>query len=217
MEYIFIHGLGQDSSSWNDTISSIIKPINAKKPNLFALLNNEESNYTNLYRVFSDYCETFSEPLNLCGLSLGGILALNYAIDNPEKIQSLVLIGTQYKMPKMLLKLQNIIFKIMPEFFFKKNGVQKQEFIKNFMGLMNTMLELDFSENLKDILCDTLVICGDKDAPNKKAAEYLAQNIARAEYKILKNTGHEVNADNPVGLAAVLEAFYRRVAGNSDS
>ena len=177
MKYIFIHGLGQDSSAWNETVSliKIKKSISTdiECPNLFALLNGEEITYTNLYRAFSDYCGNFPEPLNLCGLSLGGILALNYTVDNPDKVQSLALIGTQYKMPKILLKFQTALFKILPKSFFRKNGVEKENFLKTFLALMNTMYDLDFSGNLKEISCDTLILCGDKDTANKKAAKYL--------------------------------------------
>ena len=42
----------------------------------------------------------------MCGLSLGGILALQYAIEHPEHIHALALIGTQYTMPKTLLRIQ---------------------------------------------------------------------------------------------------------------
>ena len=35
--------------------------------------------------------------LNLCGLSLGAVLALNYAIDFPKKVNSLILIAPQYE------------------------------------------------------------------------------------------------------------------------
>ncbi|MGO4928740.1 alpha/beta fold hydrolase [Fundicoccus sp. Sow4_F4] len=48
------------------------------------------------------------------GISLGGTLALNYAVDFPEAVDSLTLINTQFKMPKVLLSLQNIFFKFIP-------------------------------------------------------------------------------------------------------
>lgn len=53
--------------------------------------------------------DNISGQLNLCGLSLGVVLALNYIIDNPKKVNSLVLIAGQSEMPKALLKLQNIV------------------------------------------------------------------------------------------------------------
>ena len=43
----------------------------------------------------------------------GAVLALNYAIDFPQKAGSLVLIAPQYDMPKFLLKVQNVLFKFM--------------------------------------------------------------------------------------------------------
>ena len=54
----------------------------------------ENTMYDTLYRTLETYCEQFEEPLNICGLSLGGILAMQYAIEHPEKMNSLVLIGT---------------------------------------------------------------------------------------------------------------------------
>jgi pimeloyl-ACP methyl ester carboxylesterase len=38
-----------------------------------------------IYTTFVKYCNNFTDKLNLCGLSLGGILALNYTIDYPKK------------------------------------------------------------------------------------------------------------------------------------
>ena len=54
---------------------------------------------------------------------MGGVLALHYSIENPEKVKAAVLIGTQYKMPKGLLKFQNIAFHIMPQRMFDTMGL----------------------------------------------------------------------------------------------
>ena len=57
-----------------------------------------------MYAAFCDYCGGFSQSLNLCGLSLGAVLALNYAIDFPQRVNSLILIAPQYDMPKFLIE-----------------------------------------------------------------------------------------------------------------
>jgi pimeloyl-ACP methyl ester carboxylesterase len=196
MRYIFIHGLGQDSSNWDETISNIPK-LDIEFPNLSDFLDNQEMTYSNLYRAFSEYCNEISEPLNLCGLSLGGVLALNYAIDYPEKLHSLVLIGAQYKMPKMLLKIQNIIFRFLPNSVFRNMGFQKRDFIR----LTKSMSDLDFSKKLSSIECRVLVICGDKDKANQKAAKSLATKISQADIQFVEKAGHEVNINNPKSLA----------------
>ena len=164
LSYIFVHGLGQNSSSWRKTINGLNIVTNMECPNLFDLYIGE-LNYNNLYRTFSKYCNKYTEPLNICGLSLGGILALNYAINNPHKVHSLVLIGTQYRIPKKLMKFQNIIFKIMPEESFRKTGVSK----KDVISLTNSMINLNFENDLEKITCPVLVVCGEKDIANVKA------------------------------------------------
>lgn len=204
MEYIFIHGLGQNASSWNDTISYMAKPEEALCPDLSVILGDKEVTYANLYDAFSTYCNSSSEPLNLCGLSLGAILALNYTIDHPTRVKSLVLIGGQYEMPKLLLKIQNIVFRFMPNSAFQKMGFSK----KNFIQLTSSMMDLNFSEDLKNISCATQIICGEKDKVNKKVAEKLAECIAKAELQIVKEAGHEVNVDAPQQLAGILETIY---------
>jgi len=63
------------------------------------------------HSVFVKYCNEFDGQIHLCGLSLGGILALNFALDFPQKVKTLVLIGTPYKVPKVAFSFQNIIFR----------------------------------------------------------------------------------------------------------
>ena len=70
MTYILVHGLGQDASSWNSVIEHI--NIEAKTPDLFALLKGNEYSFQELYRSFRDYLDNFNDKLDICGLSLGG-------------------------------------------------------------------------------------------------------------------------------------------------
>lgn len=170
---------------------------------LFSLLKGKDITYENLYHAFSEYCENISEPLNLCGLSLGAVLALNYAIDYPAKVQSLVLIGGQYEMPKGLLKFQNIMFRFVPETSFQKMGFNRKDMIQ----LTNSMLDLNFREDLKEISCRTLIICGEKDHANKKASKYLSESIAGAKIQFIENAGHELNLEAPKQLAEILNQF----------
>jgi len=213
MQYLLIHGiggLGQNSSSWDKTISLLPKTKQIACPNLWTLLNEKEITYANLYQSFADYCNGISGKLNLCGLSLGGILALNYAIEYPNRVQSMVLIGAQYKTPKGLIRLQNVIFRLMPNSSFAKMGMQKNDVI----NLTNSMMELNFSMKLKDISCQSMIVCGEKDNANKKAARQLVQNIPNAEIQLIKDAGHEINIDAPEKLADILNVFWKNGTGH---
>lgn len=205
MKYILLHGLGQTSSSWNKTVAVMSEKWDIVCPNLADWLYDNSPCYETLYKALERYCEQFDEPLSLCGLSLGGILAMQYSIEHSEKVHSLVLIGTQYTMPKNLLNIQNILFRFMPSSMFSKIGFQKSDFI----CLCKSMMELDFTRNLKDICCHVLVLCGEKDKLNKSASLQLGSLIPHAKVTIISGAGHEVNIDAPIKLGNELHDFFK--------
>ena len=70
MKYVWVHGLGQTSGSWNKTIL-LLGPQDAICPNLAELIRGKEATYRNLYEAFSAVCDAADESLCLCGLSEG--------------------------------------------------------------------------------------------------------------------------------------------------
>ena len=197
--------MGQNASSWDKTISYLPDTAETICPELSNFFSEGNCNYSEMYSSFCRYCNRFSEPLNFCGLSLGAVLALNYAIDFPQKVSSLILIAPQYNMPKFLLKVQNVLFKFMPESQFKDIGLKK----KDFITLTNSMVDMDFTSSLNKINSPVIVICGEKDNVNKKAAIKLAKELPNAKFSTIDNSGHEVNVDNPQGLANAMEMLLQ--------
>lgn len=208
MKNVFLHGLVQKSASWSETLENLNFKSECVCPELSELMG-KEAGYPALYKGFCDYCGKIPEKLNLCGLSLGGILALNYVIEYPDRVNSLVLIGAQYKMPKTMLRLQNMIFKLMPGSSFEDEdiGFGKADFI----GLSKSMMNLDFSAEFESIACPTMVIVGENDNSNRKAAEKMSRKIRGCELEVIENSGHEVNVDEPKRLAELLTDFFGKV------
>lgn len=201
MKYILLHGMGQNASSWDKAISFLPNNTETVCPELSDFFTEGNCYYSKMYSSFCEYCNNFSEPLNMCGLSLGAVLALNYAIDFPQRVKSLILIAPQYDMPKFLLKVQNVLFKFMPESQFKDIGLTK----KDFITLTNSMADMDFTSGLENVSCPVLVLCGEKDKVNKKAAIKIAEKLSRAKFSTIDNSGHEVNINNPKELAKAME------------
>ena len=191
MKQIYLHGLGQNPDSWSKVIEQLEAAEHSMCPDLSELVQGQDTTYQNLYAAFSAMCDEIEEDICLCGLSLGGVLALNYAIEHPEKIKGLVLIATQYKMPKKLLRVQNAIFRFMPKSMFQQTGFGKSDFLK----LCNTMMELDFSDSIYNVSCPTLVIYGEKDRANKNASIELANMLIDAELQVFNGVGHEKSKD----------------------
>lgn len=203
---ILIHGSGHKADSWKETISYLEHREDILSPELSNLLDGREASYSNLRTAFAQYCAQIGGPVHLCGLSLGGILALDYALEHPENVRTLVLIGTPHKVPKGAFALQNMVFRLLPKSMFKSMAFDK----KNTFALGNTMKDLDFSGRVGEIRCPTLILCGEKDSANLKSAHFLAQHIPGAELQVLENTGHVVNEENPKALAEQLNEFYGR-------
>ena len=207
MKYLYLHGLGQNADSWNKVTSATEVSENSACLDLAEMVKGKVATYSALYSAFSEMCNAENEDIILCGLSLGSVLALNYAIDYPKKVKALVLIAAQYKMPARLLKLQNALFHFMPQSMFQQTGFGKLDFI----SLCSTMAELDFSDSLNQISCPALVVCGEKDKPNKKESIELADILKCSQFKEIPETGHEVNLESPEKLASLLREFYKSI------
>ena len=132
---VLVHGSGHTAASWDRMISYLPGGEDIVCPNLRSLLGKKEACYGNLYASFAEYCGEIKGNLYLCGLSLGGILALNYALDHPQKVQTLILIGTPHKIPRAAFALQNILFRFLPESVFRDMAFDK----KNTFLLGNSM------------------------------------------------------------------------------
>ncbi|HCF34716.1 MAG TPA: alpha/beta hydrolase [Clostridiales bacterium] len=205
---ILVHGLGQNESSWNK-VKELLKEnkIEVETPNLFNLAKNYQLNYENLYRIFVNYCNSFKEKLNIVGLSLGGILAIDYANEYPEKVNSIILSGTPYEIPKSIITIQNIIYKFMPKKVFEQIGCTK----KDLITLMDSIKNLTIPQKAPNIKCHTLIMCGEKEKNNinMKSAIKLNEVIKNSKFEIIKNAGHEVNIDNPKEFANTIYNFWK--------
>lgn len=205
MKNILIHGLGQNDTSWNMCKAELEKSnMGIETPNLYSMIKTERAVYDVLLQRFTEYCNGFDERLNLCGLSLGGILALDYAKNFPEKINSIILIGVPYTIPKFLFKLQGVIFHLMPKQNFENMGIGK----KDFISLVDSMGNLDIASKLDTIHCKTLILCGEKDNQNRKSSELLKAKIRKSSLQIVDNASHEVNVDNPKEVAKIISGFW---------
>lgn len=201
---ILVHGSGHKAASWDKPLSYMQDNRDIMCPSLASILEGKEASYENLYASFADYCGRVDGQVHLCGLSLGGILALNYALDFPEKVKTLVLIGTPHKIPKVMFGIQNMIFRLLPKSVFETMAFDK----KDTFALGSSMKNLDFSDRVGDIRCPALILCGEKDSANMKSAHYLSQNIKNAKLKMIENAGHVVNEESPKALAEILNEYY---------
>lgn len=197
MKTIFLHGLGQTAQSWAQ-IRAQLPALDGEYPELFG----GASTYDAVFRDIEQYCLSIRGPVRLCGLSLGAMIALDYAIRHTEQVDSLILMGVQYKVPTLLIDVQNILFHLLPRSAFTGSGLSKEAMI----GLTRSMRTLDFSENLQKIHCPVTIVCGQKDFANLNAAKKLQRKLPQAALHIIPGAGHEVNLAAPDAVAGIIRA-----------
>ena len=84
MKYLYLHGLGQKPDSWNRVIKETKVSKSSVSLSLSDMLEGKSATYKELYSAFSSECDKVNDEIVLCGLSLGAVLALIYAIDLPD-------------------------------------------------------------------------------------------------------------------------------------
>ena len=92
----------------------------------------------------------------------------------------------------------------MPEKSFLELGISK----KDMLSLTKSMLRLDFREELSRLTCPIMILCGEKDKANQKAAIRMKKIIANAELYLIEQAGHEVNMEAPEKLAKLIKKFW---------
>ena len=138
MTWIFLHGLGQAPSAWQPVLRRLEPELTVHCPSLSELAAGDPR-YPALLSALETALDSIPGPLHLCGLSLGGVLAMDYALRHPERVASLVLCGTPLTMPRNLLRLQDFLFRLMPERAFAGSGFSREA----MRQLAGSMAELD--------------------------------------------------------------------------
>lgn len=201
MKIVFLHGLGQRAADWDRVASPF---PNTDCPELFEIVG-EKLNYSAVLSSLEERYEYEKEPLCLCGLSLGGMLALDYALRHGDRVAAMVLLGARDRTPRLLMDIQDLLFRCMPDKAFASMGMKKEQ----VRDLTRSMKDLDFTDRLSTIHCPVTVACGEKDHPNLAAARRLAKYLPNARLYVVPHAGHELNADAPDTVAEIVRESCR--------
>ena len=201
MKIVFLHGLGQRAADWDRVASQF---PNTDCPDLFEIAG-EKLNYSAILSSLEERYEYEREPLCLCGLSLGGMLALDYVLRHGDQVAAMVLLGARDRTPRLLMDIQDLLFRCMPDKAFASTGMKKEQ----VRDLTRSMKNLDFTDRLSTIHCPVTVACGAKDYPNLAAARRLAKDLPNARLYVVPHAGHELNADAPDTVAEMVRESCR--------
>lgn len=197
----FLHGLGESPTVWGGVTSAPeLASYEYVTPALFTpeLITDGWSLDTATDLLATQIGE---QRVHLVGLSLGAVVALNLAIRYPHLVASLLLSAPQAKPPVLLMRVQNLLMRLLPEKVMCPPEVTK----KQLLAVMESLSSLDLTHGLPTVNVPTTVACGAKDRANLNAAQHIAAAIPTARFEIVPSAKHQWRAQMP-------QQFARHVA-----
>jgi 3-oxoadipate enol-lactonase len=175
----------------------------------------------------------------LCGLSMGGYIALRAVERNPDRVKALVLADTRSEADsneaklKRAANIRTVKEKGVAEFaegflkaVFTKASVENKlpavDEIRRVilanppLGICGTLLALaartDTTANLPQIKVPTLILVGDQDPVTPPAAsESMHRAIPSSELHLMPNSSHMSNLESPDSFNSHLHAFLTKL------
>lgn len=203
---VLLHGLGQTPQAWQDQVTALPGGLRAAAPWLLGLRPNADDPFSlsaASRAVGTELLKHGAERAHLCGLSVGAMVALQFAVDVPEQVDRLVLCGAQIRPPRSALWLQRQLLRATPAARLAQQGVRKDKVLQ----VMEILAEADFTDRLDQVTAPTLVLCGERDRANLPASRLIAQRIPGAELMLVPGAGHAPNSERPAEFNEALYGF----------
>ena len=222
---VFIHGMGFDHRMWAAQLEHLSHDYRVLAPDLPGFSSRLPSDLLPLKEAAGEVARWLDEvgaaPAHVCGLSLGGMVALHLAHDAPGSVRSLVLSGAQVRPPRALMIIQEALVRVLPERRLLQSSspnfspALQQAQLETLThlgkrGLLRVMRDAgrsDLRPLLPETACPALVLCGSKDRPNLGAARTLAAGLPHAELRTVPNVGHVWNLKQPETFSQMVGEF----------
>ncbi len=222
---ILIHGFPFNKSMWNDQMEMLTENFRVIAYDVRGFGNSEaETNDFSIELFVSDLLNLMDalkiEKAMLCGLSMGGYIALN-AIENfPKRFSALILCDTNCVADTPEAANESIKNLFAPISFVtnqEKIAVIKEMIMKaSVRSLSATLLALtkrkETCNKLGEIKVPVLIMVGEDDKVTPPVvAKQMHKNIKGSILNVIENAGHLSNIENSYDFNIHLEKFVSSV------
>jgi 3-oxoadipate enol-lactonase len=234
IDVIFLHGFPFNRRMWKSQVEQFGQEYRVITPDFRGYGNSSKCYPWTITHLADDIKKLIdrlmSKKVILCGLSMGGYVALEFAASYPELLQSLILcdtkaaadtnqeknqraqamldISTNGPMPFARSFAQKCIHENSVAEEIAAESITKNGIYELLSGMMALSARKDQTETLSRIECPTLVLCGDKDKITPVSeSEFLYNNIIQSTMHIIPDAGHLSNIQNPENFNLHLQKF----------
>lgn len=236
---LFIHGYPLDRTMWASQLASLPDNVHPFAIDLLRFENEASYSFENPQQhpsqslaAFADKCAYFlneknvTQPVVICGLSMGGYVAFEFWNRYPERVKALILCDTRAAADtpegaairraiagRVLVEGTEAIVDPMVEKLLCPNTLANQpEVVQNLKQIMHSIsaeaisfaqnamaARSDFTLRLSEINIPCLLMVGEGDSistPHEMQA--MAEKIPHSELAIISNAGHLPPMENPI-------------------
>jgi pimeloyl-ACP methyl ester carboxylesterase len=232
MQIVFIHGSGGTGRVWKYQTRHFPAAIAITLP------GHPEGELIDSVPGMAAWLKKYVDDNELCelvlvGHSIGGGIALQYALDYPEDVCALVSVGSGGRLRvhpdtigfmEQALAKPDSIAPMVDGFWQKVEGDFARELTAEGMALGPAVFLNDFKacdkfdvmDRLGEISAPTLAIVGSEDVMTPvKYAEFLVQKLPDARLAIIEGGSHSVFAEYPQQVNAAIDEFLEDVLRGS--
>jgi pimeloyl-ACP methyl ester carboxylesterase len=225
---VFIHGAGGSHLDWNGQLGEFAGLMRTLAPDLpghgrsTGAGRSKMIEYALVMRDFLDALQLSRAVL--VGCSMGGAIAQTLALEFPEYVRGLVLVGTGAKLrvaPEFLKGIEQDYEATARDLtinFFAPDApaVFRQKSLEQLLRTGSSVTLGDFAacdafdirERVHMIDVPTLVLCGREDRMTPvRYSTFLAQQISNSERVVVENAGHMLMLEQPVLFNSVLQSW----------
>ncbi|GIV61534.1 MAG: alpha/beta hydrolase [Rhodothermaceae bacterium] len=232
---VLLHGMMGDPGNWSATVAALAARgyrVLAPELPIYDLPAAQTS-----VQGLTDYLHAFLRtvhdgPVALGGNSLGGHVALRYALQHPDRVVSLVLSGASgiYEVEigsSTMRRRDRDFIRERAALTFYRDDLVTEDLVERIYHLINDRVRAlrlirmarsvqaeTLTHRLPDIKAPTLLIWGRDDRITPPdVAETFARLLPRAELHFLDRCGHAPMMEHPDRFNAILLDFARRTLG----
>ncbi|PTL83696.1 alpha/beta fold hydrolase [Vitiosangium sp. GDMCC 1.1324] len=240
---LLLHGLGSSGQDWELVAPRLAAGHRVIVPDVRGHGRSDKPAGPYGVPLFARDISTLCERLGLTrvhvvGLSMGGMIGFQLAVERPELVRSLTVVNSGPDMvPRTmsmrlmfatrLLMLKTLGPRVLarmlaPKLFPKPEQAELRRRVVESIGANEPDAYLRATrglvgwtvlERLKDISCPVLVLASDQDYTPLSAKQAYVDRLADARLRVLKDSRHAAPLDAPEQIVEAVKGFFLEVEG----